>query len=61
MILWQTIYLFVCFHTAWTEKGCKNPSNDPHSDLGDSYKNGLQNWCKTKKASAIFNWFSSSA
>lgn len=57
----QTTYLFVCYHTAWTEKGCKNPSNDPHSDLGDSYKSGLQNWCKTKKASAIFDWFSSSA
>lgn len=57
----QTTYLFVCYHTAWTEKGCKNPSNDLHSDLGDSYKSGLQNWCKTKKASAIFDWFASSA
>ncbi|KIS00046.1 hypothetical protein L804_02683 [Cryptococcus deuterogattii 2001/935-1] len=50
---------FIVTISAWTGKGCKNPSNDPHSDLGDSYKNGLQNWCKTKKASAIFNWFSS--
>ncbi|KAE8543463.1 hypothetical protein D1P53_000177 [Cryptococcus gattii VGV] len=52
---------FIVTISAWTEKGCKNPSNDPHSDLGDSYKSGLQNWCKTKKASAIFDWFSSIA
>lgn len=52
---------FIVTISAWTEKGCKNSSNDPHSDLGDSYKSGLQNWCKTKKASAIFDWFSSIA
>ncbi|OWT38574.1 hypothetical protein C362_03540 [Cryptococcus neoformans Bt1] len=52
---------FIVTISAWTEKGCKNSSNDPHSDLGDSYKNGLRNWCKTKKASAIFDWLSSIA
>ncbi|WWC91316.1 uncharacterized protein L201_006259 [Kwoniella dendrophila CBS 6074] len=49
---------FIVTISAWTAKGCKNADNDPHADLGDSYKDGLKDWCTTKKASAIFDWFS---
>ena len=42
---------------AWTAKGCKNPDNDPHASLGDGFKEGLKQWCTTKKASAIFDWY----
>ncbi|WVQ75450.1 hypothetical protein IAR50_005075 [Cryptococcus sp. DSM 104548] len=52
---------FIVTISAWTEKGCKDADNDPHEDLGDDYKNGLSSWCKTKKASAIFDWFSFAA
>jgi len=41
---------------AFTEPGCKNPENDPHASLGDDYKSGLEQWCTTKKASAVFDW-----
>ena len=41
---------------AWTAKGCKNPDDDPHASLGDGFKDGLKQWCTTKKASAIFDW-----
>jgi hypothetical protein len=43
--------------SAWTEPGCKNPDNDPNAKLGDSFKNGLDGWCSTKKAGAVFFWF----
>nr|XP_018259072.1 uncharacterized protein I303_08615 [Kwoniella dejecticola CBS 10117]OBR81230.1 hypothetical protein I303_08615 [Kwoniella dejecticola CBS 10117] len=48
---------FIVTISAWTAKGCKNPDDDPHADLGDDFKNGLKDWCTTKKASAIFDWF----
>nr|XP_019009744.1 uncharacterized protein I206_05304 [Kwoniella pini CBS 10737]OCF48525.1 hypothetical protein I206_05304 [Kwoniella pini CBS 10737] len=47
---------FIVTISAWTAKGCKNADNDPHADLGDDFKNGLKDWCTTKKASAIFDW-----
>jgi hypothetical protein len=47
---------FIVTISAWTAKGCKNADNDPHADLGDDFKNGLKQWCTTKKASAIFEW-----
>ena len=43
--------------SAWTQKGCKNKDDDPNADKGDDFKNGLSNWCTTKKAGAIFFWF----
>ncbi|ORY26240.1 hypothetical protein BCR39DRAFT_261103 [Naematelia encephala] len=49
---------FIVTISAWTEKGCKDADNDPHSSLGDSFKSGLKQWCNTKKASAIFDWLS---
>ncbi|WVQ64016.1 uncharacterized protein L199_002175 [Kwoniella botswanensis] len=49
---------FIVTISAWTAKGCKNPDDDPNADLGDDFKNGLKDWCTTKKASAIFDWFS---
>ncbi|TYJ54098.1 hypothetical protein B9479_005284 [Cryptococcus floricola] len=52
---------FIVTISAWTAKGCKNADDDPHEDLGDDYKNGLASWCRTKKASAIFDWFSFAA
>lgn len=45
---------------AFTQPGCKDPNNDPHAnehpddDNEDEFKNGLKNWCTTKKAAAIF-------
>ncbi|WVR09135.1 hypothetical protein IAU60_006197 [Kwoniella sp. DSM 27419] len=47
---------FIVTIGAWTAKGCKNADNDPHAELGDGYKDGLSDWCTTKKASAIFDW-----
>jgi len=47
---------FVTTISAWTESGCKNPSNDPHASLGDDFVNGLPSWCSTKKAGCIFFW-----
>jgi len=47
---------FIVTISAWTEPGCKNPDNDPHASLGDSFKNGPSGWCTTKKAGAIFFW-----
>ncbi|WVQ93296.1 hypothetical protein IAU59_000364 [Kwoniella sp. CBS 9459] len=49
---------FIVTISAWAAKGCKNAEDDPHADLGDDFKNGLKDWCTTKKASAIFDWFS---
>ncbi|GFZ47485.1 hypothetical protein JCM24511_05229 [Saitozyma sp. JCM 24511] len=42
--------------SAWTEAGCKDPDNDPNASKGDDFKNGLKQWCNTKKASGIFDW-----
>ncbi|KAF7424310.1 hypothetical protein PC9H_009617 [Pleurotus ostreatus] len=47
---------FITTISAWTQPGCKNPDNDPHADLGDDFKHGLDGWCITKKAGAIFFW-----
>lgn len=52
---------FIVTISAWTNAGCKNPDNDKHQDLGDDYKNGLKGWCRTKKASAIFDWLAVAA
>lgn len=50
------IIAFIVTISAWTQAGCKNPDNDPNEDKGDDYKKGLEGWCMTKKASAIFLW-----
>jgi hypothetical protein len=43
--------------SAWTEPGCKNANNDPNAESkGKAYVNGLDGWCITKKAGAIFFW-----
>ncbi|GLB40659.1 putative membrane-associating domain containing protein [Lyophyllum shimeji] len=47
---------FIVTISAWTQPGCKNPDNDPHKDLGDDFKKGLDGFCSTKKAAAIFFW-----
>ncbi|KAF9463863.1 hypothetical protein BDZ94DRAFT_1257645 [Collybia nuda] len=50
---------FIVTISAWTQPGCKNPENDPHAgdkDKGDDFKKGLEGWCSTKKAGAIFFW-----
>jgi hypothetical protein len=31
--------------------------DDPYASLGDAYKTGLTQWCTTKKASAVFEWY----
>jgi len=45
---------------AWTQAGCKDASKDPHASLGDDFKKGLPGWCSTKKAGAMFFWFTAS-
>ncbi|WRT68953.1 uncharacterized protein IL334_005935 [Kwoniella shivajii] len=52
---------FIVTISAWTEKGCKNADDDPHADLGDTFKDDLKDWCTTKKASAVFDWLSFAA
>ncbi|KAG5716478.1 hypothetical protein E4T56_gene9642 [Termitomyces sp. T112] len=47
---------FIVTISAWTQPGCKNPDNDPHKDLGDDFKKGLDRFCSSKKAGAIFFW-----
>ncbi|KAI0073698.1 hypothetical protein K474DRAFT_1666339 [Panus rudis PR-1116 ss-1] len=47
---------FITTISAWTQPGCKNPDNDPHADLGDDFKKGLDGFCNTKKAGAVFFW-----
>ncbi|KAG6861238.1 hypothetical protein C0995_002360 [Termitomyces sp. Mi166 len=47
---------FIVTISAWTEPGCKNPDNGPHKDLGDDFKKGLDGFCSSKKAGAIFFW-----
>ncbi|THH11008.1 hypothetical protein EW145_g926 [Phellinidium pouzarii] len=47
---------FISTISAWTEPGCKDPNNDPHSSLGAAFRSGLGGWCTTKKAGSIFFW-----
>lgn len=47
---------FIDTISAWTERGCKNPDDDPNADKGDDFKKGLPGWCNTKKAGSIFLW-----
>jgi len=48
---------FITTISAWTQPGCKDPEKDPHAgDRDDGFKNGLPNWCNTKRAGAIFFW-----
>ncbi|KAJ1307605.1 hypothetical protein OPQ81_001700 [Rhizoctonia solani] len=55
-LLWSLLVSFVTTISAFTQAGCKNPDNDPHASLGDTYKQQLKGWCSTKKAGAIFFW-----
>ncbi|GMK59348.1 hypothetical protein CspeluHIS016_0703630 [Cutaneotrichosporon spelunceum] len=58
----QAVATLIVTISAWANPGCKNPDNDKRAkDLGDDYKNGLGSWCRTKKASAIFDWFALAA
>ncbi|KAH9943718.1 hypothetical protein B0H21DRAFT_695382 [Amylocystis lapponica] len=57
-----TISFLIAFITtisAWTEPGCKNASKDPHASLGSTFQSGLDGWCSTKKAGAVFFWLAS--
>lgn len=48
---------FITTISAWTQPGCKDASKDPHAkDRADGFKNGLPDWCNTKRAGAIFFW-----
>ncbi|KAG6817180.1 hypothetical protein H0H87_011882 [Tephrocybe sp. NHM501043] len=47
---------FIVTISAWTQPGCKDADKDPHKDLGDDFKKGLDGWCSSKKAGAIFFW-----
>ncbi|KAJ7844421.1 hypothetical protein B0H14DRAFT_2776896 [Mycena olivaceomarginata] len=52
--------LLIAFATtisAFSEKGCKDASKDPHAKAnGDAFVAALPGWCSTKKAGAIFFW-----
>jgi len=48
---------FITTISAWTQPGCKDASKDPHAgDRDDGFKNGLPDWCSTKRAGAVFFW-----
>lgn len=47
---------FIVTISAWTEPGCKDASKDPHASLGKDFQKGLDGFCSTKKAAAIFFW-----
>jgi hypothetical protein len=50
---------FITTISAWTQPGCKDAAKDPHAgDRDDGFKKGLPNWCNTKRAGAVFFWFS---
>ncbi|KIM84786.1 hypothetical protein PILCRDRAFT_817584 [Piloderma croceum F 1598] len=55
--IFALLIAFIVTISAWTEPGCKNADNDPNAKLGDAFKSGLDGWCSTKKAGAIFFWF----
>lgn len=54
----STLYYhsFITTISAWTQAGCKKAANDPNADKGDDFTKGLDGWCSTKKAGAIFFW-----
>lgn len=56
--LLQIIVTLITTISGFGNPGCKNPDNDPSADddRGDDYKDALPGWCKTKQASAIFDW-----
>ncbi|KAH8094451.1 hypothetical protein BXZ70DRAFT_358163 [Cristinia sonorae] len=47
---------FITTISAWTQPGCKNPDNDPNASKGKDFKKGLDGFCATKKAGAVFFW-----
>ncbi|KAI0048953.1 hypothetical protein FA95DRAFT_1653024 [Auriscalpium vulgare] len=53
----NVLLAFVATISAWTQAGCKDASKDPNAGKGDDFKKGLSGWCSTKKAGAIFFWF----
>ncbi|CDZ96593.1 hypothetical protein [Phaffia rhodozyma] len=55
---WTIILAMATTVSVFSEKGCKDSSNDPHADLGDAYTAGLTSWCRTKRAGSIFFWLS---
>jgi len=45
--------------SAWTQSGCKDASTDPSAkQAGKEFVAELPDWCRTKKAGAMFFWFS---
>ncbi|PPQ63916.1 hypothetical protein CVT24_010314 [Panaeolus cyanescens] len=56
-VTFSLLISFITTISAWTQPGCKNPDNDPHAEeKGDNFKLGLDGFCNTKKAAAIFFW-----
>ncbi|RDX40693.1 hypothetical protein OH76DRAFT_309621 [Lentinus brumalis] len=47
---------FIVTISAWTEPGCKDATKDPHASKGKDFQKGLEGFCSTKKAAAIFFW-----
>ncbi|KAL7409690.1 hypothetical protein BDY24DRAFT_366676 [Mrakia frigida] len=51
------VLAFVTTISAFTQKGCKDASADPHAtEGGDDFVAALPGWCRTKKAGSIFFW-----
>lgn len=43
--------------SVFTQPGCKDPLKDPHArTAGKGFQAGLEDWCRTKRAGAIFFW-----
>lgn len=48
---------FVTTISVFTQAGCKNASKDPSAkSAGKDFVNGLPDWCRTKRAGAVFFW-----
>lgn len=48
---------FVVTISAWTQPGCKDPNQDPNAKVkGTGFKKGLDGFCSSKKAGAVFLW-----
>ncbi|EJU04874.1 hypothetical protein DACRYDRAFT_20477, partial [Dacryopinax primogenitus] len=54
--IWLLLISFITTISAWTEPGCKDPTQDPHASLGKDFQSSLSGWCTTKKAGAAFFW-----
>lgn len=49
-------YRFIVTISVSVEPGCKDATTDPNAGLGKDFQAGLDGWCATKRAAAVFFW-----